>query len=85
MSGQRPGLTVIVGGVDRSAEFRCEEPAGRRITVALLTVIVVLLVATGWLVNLVFGPQLSAATPVGDSAPRYAYLKPAELNTPRSH
>ncbi len=76
---------MIAAGVDRSAEFRREERSGRRVTVVLLTVIAVLLVATGWLVNLVFGPQLSAAIPVGDGAPRYAYLKPAELNTPRPH
>ena len=52
-----------MGGVDRSADFRRESRAGRRVTAALLVVIAVLMIITGWLASAVLSPQVSAATP----------------------
>jgi hypothetical protein len=69
MQHQSSTFTMIMGGVDRSAEFRRAADEGHRSTVALLVLIAALMATTGWLAGIVLIPQAAAATVAADTAP----------------
>jgi hypothetical protein len=86
MQDQSSVFTMIMGGIDRSDQFRRDAGTDRRLTIALLVIIAVLLVTNGLLGSAVLNQKVLSASPaataVADTAPHYAYLRPADLNAP---
>jgi hypothetical protein len=61
-------VTAGVGDAERRAADRRQAGQGRRVTVALLIVIAVLMIATGWLLNLATSRPVSAADAAASGA-----------------
>jgi hypothetical protein len=86
MQDQSSVFTMIMGGVERADEFRRDTGKDRRLTIALLVIIAVLLFTNGLLGSTVLSQKILTASPaaaaVAETAPHYAYLRPADLNAP---
>ena len=68
MHDQSTGFTMVLGGVDRSADYRRQLRAGKRFTLALMIMVAVLMASTGWLAGVALTPQVAAATPAAGTA-----------------
>jgi hypothetical protein len=69
MHDQATGLTIITGGIDRSAEYRREARTGKHFMAAFLIVVAASIATTGWLAGVVVTPQAAIAAPAADPYP----------------